>query len=114
MRQEAAGGLDVFRVPQAEDCTTVVQGCATEIARRYFWDACDTFSMNFACLVSDEGVKFRKELQADVRAAEMRQEAAGGLDVFRVPQAEDCTTVVQGCISSYPEYDTKLAPRLSA
>lgn len=33
------------------------------IARRYFWDACDTFSMNFACLVSDEGVKFRKELQ---------------------------------------------------
>lgn len=34
------------------------------IARRYFWDACDTFSMNFACLVSDEGVKFRKELQA--------------------------------------------------
>lgn len=39
-------------------------GMSPAIARRYFWDACDTFSMNFACLVSDEGVKFRKELQA--------------------------------------------------
>lgn len=39
-------------------------GMSPAIARRYFWDACDTFSMNFAGLVSDEGVKFRKELQA--------------------------------------------------
>lgn len=39
-------------------------GMSPSIARTYFWNSCDTFSMNFACLVTDEGVKFRKEVQA--------------------------------------------------
>lgn len=69
-----------------------------------FFPELDTFVTDEAGKVHREGVARvpkvpprDRRAHADVRAAEMRQEAAGGLDVFRVPQAEDCTTIVQGC-----------------
>lgn len=36
-------------------------GVSLEIAREYFWDACDIFSMSFVSLVSIEGERFRKD-----------------------------------------------------
>ncbi|GAA6018874.1 hypothetical protein JCM11491_001708 [Sporobolomyces phaffii] len=36
-------------------------GLSPSIARRYFWDACQFFSMNFACLVTSDGAAFREE-----------------------------------------------------
>lgn len=36
-------------------------GMSPALARRYFWDACGSFSMNFACLVGSDGELFRKE-----------------------------------------------------
>ena len=36
-------------------------GLSPSIARRYFWDACESFSMNFACLVTSDGAQFRDE-----------------------------------------------------
>ncbi|GAA6063176.1 hypothetical protein JCM10212_003111 [Sporobolomyces blumeae] len=36
-------------------------GLSPAIARRYFWDACQFFSMNFSCLVTSDGAAFREE-----------------------------------------------------
>lgn len=36
-------------------------GMSPSMARKYFWDACDSFSMNFSCLVGNDGEQFRKE-----------------------------------------------------
>ncbi|GAA5863915.1 hypothetical protein JCM8547_005279 [Rhodosporidiobolus lusitaniae] len=36
-------------------------GMSPSLARKYFWDACDSFSMNFGCLVGVDGEKFREE-----------------------------------------------------
>ncbi|GAA5835386.1 hypothetical protein JCM11251_005220 [Rhodosporidiobolus azoricus] len=36
-------------------------GMSPALARKYFWDACDSFSMNFSCLVGSDGEKFREE-----------------------------------------------------
>ena len=36
-------------------------GLSPSIARRYFWDACQSFSMNFSCLVTSDGAAFREE-----------------------------------------------------
>ncbi|GAA6039630.1 hypothetical protein JCM8097_002226 [Rhodosporidiobolus ruineniae] len=36
-------------------------GMSPALARKYFWDACDSFSMNFSCLVGADGEKFRDE-----------------------------------------------------
>lgn len=34
-------------------------GLSLEIAREYFWDSCDAFSMLFVSLASSEGERFR-------------------------------------------------------
>ena len=39
-------------------------GMSPALARRYFWNACSAFSMNFACLVSSDGELFRQECKA--------------------------------------------------
>ncbi|KAM0751538.1 PLC-like phosphodiesterase [Meredithblackwellia eburnea MCA 4105] len=39
-------------------------GMSTALARKHFWDACTSFSMNFACLVGSDGEAFRKECKA--------------------------------------------------
>ncbi|GAA5920517.1 hypothetical protein JCM6882_005414 [Rhodosporidiobolus microsporus] len=36
-------------------------GMSPALARKYFWDACDSFSMNFGCLVGSDGERFRDE-----------------------------------------------------
>ncbi|GAA6020137.1 hypothetical protein JCM10207_006270 [Rhodosporidiobolus poonsookiae] len=36
-------------------------GMSPALARKYFWDACDSFSMNFGCLVGTDGERFRDE-----------------------------------------------------
>ncbi|OAV94841.1 hypothetical protein PTTG_00758 [Puccinia triticina 1-1 BBBD Race 1] len=38
-------------------------GSSPSIARKYFWDACSTFSMKFSCLVGWEGLSFREDCQ---------------------------------------------------
>ncbi len=67
-----------------------------------FFPELDAFVTDEAGKVHRKGVARVPEVppcdgraHADVRAAEMRQKAAGRLDVFRVPQAEDCTTNAQ-------------------
>lgn len=39
-------------------------GMSPALARRYFWDACGSFSMNFSCLVGSDGEAFRRECKA--------------------------------------------------
>lgn len=39
-------------------------GMSPGLARKYFWDACDSFSMNFGCLVGSDGELFRQECKA--------------------------------------------------
>jgi len=39
-------------------------GMSTRMAREFFWDSCDGFSLSFASLVSVGGEKFRKECKA--------------------------------------------------
>ncbi|ORY90748.1 PLC-like phosphodiesterase [Leucosporidium creatinivorum] len=39
-------------------------GMSPALARKYFWDACGAFSMNFSCLVGADGESFRKECKA--------------------------------------------------
>ena len=34
-------------------------GASITIAREYFWDSCQAFSIHFAALVTNEGAKFR-------------------------------------------------------
>ena len=36
-------------------------GMSPRLARKYFWDACSSFSMNFSCLVGSDGELFRQE-----------------------------------------------------
>ena len=36
-------------------------GMSPALARKYFWDACCTFSMSFASMVNAEGAQFREE-----------------------------------------------------
>ncbi|KAJ3987643.1 PLC-like phosphodiesterase [Lentinula detonsa] len=38
-------------------------GISPSLARTYFWDHCDFFSMSFAVLATSDGEKFRKECQ---------------------------------------------------
>ncbi|CCM01748.1 uncharacterized protein FIBRA_03814 [Fibroporia radiculosa] len=42
-------------------CRRSYIGNSIEIARRYFWDSCDVFSMKFAVLTTADGEKFRRE-----------------------------------------------------
>lgn len=39
-------------------------GMSPVLARKFFWDACSAFSMNFACLVGRDGELFRQECKA--------------------------------------------------
>ncbi|KAI0053665.1 PLC-like phosphodiesterase [Auriscalpium vulgare] len=39
-------------------------GQSPYIARKYFWDGCDAFSMWFPCLTTADGERFRKECKA--------------------------------------------------
>ncbi|KZT29367.1 PLC-like phosphodiesterase [Neolentinus lepideus HHB14362 ss-1] len=39
-------------------------GVSPYIARKYFWESCDAFSIHFSILASWDGEKFRKEAQA--------------------------------------------------
>ncbi|BGP18907.1 hypothetical protein JCM10213_005508 [Rhodosporidiobolus nylandii] len=39
-------------------------GMSPALARKYFWDACDEFSMSFSCLVGSDGERFRKDCRA--------------------------------------------------
>jgi len=38
-------------------------GNSPSMARKYFWDSCDGFSMKFSCLVGWEGLSFREDCQ---------------------------------------------------
>jgi phosphatidylglycerol phospholipase C len=38
-------------------------GNSPSMARKYFWDACQGFSMKFSCLVGWEGLSFREDCQ---------------------------------------------------
>jgi len=42
-------------------CQRSYIGNSIEIARKYFWDSCDVFSMKFAVLTTADGEKFRRE-----------------------------------------------------
>lgn len=39
-------------------------GVSTKLARQYFWEACEGFSMRFAMLVGEEGQKFVRDCRA--------------------------------------------------
>ncbi|CAE6465623.1 unnamed protein product [Rhizoctonia solani] len=39
-------------------------GMSPRIARRYFWESCESFSLDFSSLSSGEGEKFRKDCKA--------------------------------------------------
>ncbi|KDE05857.1 hypothetical protein MVLG_03800 [Microbotryum lychnidis-dioicae p1A1 Lamole] len=39
-------------------------GLSPGLARKYFWEACSSFSMNFSCLVGGDGEAFRRECKA--------------------------------------------------
>jgi len=45
-------------------CRRSYIGNSPEIARKYFWNDCDAFSMAFAALATSDGEKFRKECKA--------------------------------------------------
>ncbi|KAJ8502487.1 hypothetical protein ONZ45_g11703 [Pleurotus djamor] len=45
-------------------CRRSYIGADTTVARKYFWQDCDAFSMAFAALTSADGQKFRKECKA--------------------------------------------------
>lgn len=51
-------------------------GMSPALARRHFWDACGSFSMNFASLVGSDGELFRKECKL------------GGKDLCESPRYE--------------------------
>lgn len=40
-------------------------GMSPSLARKYFWKECNSFSMNFSCLVGADGEAFRKECKAE-------------------------------------------------
>ncbi|KAG8920340.1 hypothetical protein FRC03_001890 [Tulasnella sp. 419] len=40
-------------------------GISPSFAKTWFWEACDTFSMSFACLTSAEGESFRRDCKKD-------------------------------------------------
>ncbi|KZT05553.1 PLC-like phosphodiesterase [Laetiporus sulphureus 93-53] len=42
-------------------CRRSYIGNSTELARKYFWDSCDVFSMRFAVLCTVDGERFRRE-----------------------------------------------------
>ncbi|EMD40535.1 hypothetical protein CERSUDRAFT_91264 [Gelatoporia subvermispora B] len=42
-------------------CRRSYIGEDTELARKYFWDSCDVFSISFAALATARGTKFRKD-----------------------------------------------------
>ncbi|KAK7470131.1 hypothetical protein VKT23_001571 [Stygiomarasmius scandens] len=42
-------------------CRRSYIGITPSIAKKYFWDDCDTFSMNFSAMATYEGEKFRTE-----------------------------------------------------
>lgn len=55
-------------------------GMSPTLARKYFWDACGSFSMNFACLVSSDGEAFRQECKrAGKDLCEWEIGSAGGV-----------------------------------
>jgi len=57
----------VFLTPAAQHLPYVRRshiGMSPYIARDFFWDEVDSFSMNFAALCTSEGERFRKEVQA--------------------------------------------------
>lgn len=58
-------------------------GMSTKIAREYFWDACDSFSLSFSCLLSDAGERFRRECR----------EAGKALMVWTVNRREEMIEV---------------------
>lgn len=39
-------------------------GMSTALARKHFWASCNSFSMNFACLVGSDGEAFRADCKA--------------------------------------------------
>ena len=39
-------------------------GMSPTLARKHFWNSCQSFSMNFGCLVNGDGEKFRNECKA--------------------------------------------------
>ncbi|KAG2013251.1 hypothetical protein CC2G_010182 [Coprinopsis cinerea AmutBmut pab1-1] len=45
-------------------CKRSYIGNSVALAKKYFWDDCDTFSMSFAALTGTEGQKFRQECKA--------------------------------------------------
>ncbi|EJU06532.1 PLC-like phosphodiesterase [Dacryopinax primogenitus] len=45
-------------------CRRAHIGMSPDIARKYFWDQCDGFSMNFGALVTVEGKQFIKDCKA--------------------------------------------------
>ncbi|KAF8638606.1 hypothetical protein AX17_002147 [Amanita inopinata Kibby_2008] len=45
-------------------CRRSYIGTSPDIARRYFWDDCDAFSMQFGALTSNDGQRFREECKA--------------------------------------------------
>ncbi|OCH94290.1 PLC-like phosphodiesterase [Obba rivulosa] len=45
-------------------CRRSYIGEDTELARKYFWDSCDVFSISFAALTTARGTKFRKDCKA--------------------------------------------------
>lgn len=66
-------------------------GNSPSVATKYFWDSCDGFSMKFSCLVSGEGVEFRRRCKAEGKAllvwtvnqrSEMIEAAKWGVDAI--------------------------------
>lgn len=78
-------------------CTRSHIGLSPHLARRYFWDGCSAFSMNFGALQTAEGARFRADCKAagkkimvwTVNDPRQMMEVRKNTDVIR-PSAQIC------------------------
>lgn len=66
-------------------------GMSPHIARKFFWESCDTFSLSFSSLLTPAGERFRKECKTAGKTLMVwtvnRKEEMREASIFRVPCA---------------------------
>ncbi|KAI0677251.1 PLC-like phosphodiesterase [Trametes maxima] len=79
-------------------CKRSFIGRSTWLAKRYFWESCEVFSINFSALASWEGQRFREEAKRDGKRvmawtvndpAEMIECVRMGVDVVLTDKTKD-------------------------
>ncbi|PLW17744.1 hypothetical protein PCANC_09080 [Puccinia coronata f. sp. avenae] len=108
-------------------------GMSTSMARKYFWDSCQGFSMQFSCLFGREGLAFREDCKRAGKfllvwtvneRKEMIQACKWGVDAILTDRTADYLTLRQqmkdnwgavatetSALSPYSSYYNSLASR---